>query len=102
MIRPEILKLTAMHLRQEHPEMDDIQLDYFLLVRTYGIYLPSNGSVYMVRTASRPALGPIQPVGIGREADHSSPSSADVKNGGAIPPHAIVLKHRDNFTLLTI
>jgi hypothetical protein len=44
---------------------------------------------------------------LGREADRSPPSSAKVKNGGAIPPlptclHGIVLneliKHRDNFT----
>jgi hypothetical protein len=38
-------------------------------------------------------MGVIQP---GREADHSSPSSAEVKNGGAIllfpiSPHGIVL-----------
>jgi hypothetical protein len=42
----------------------------------------------------------------GREADHSPPSSAEVKNGGAIPPlpymsswhSAELIKHRDNFT----
>jgi hypothetical protein len=50
-------------------------------------------------TASRQALGPIQPLvqwvaGFlspgakppGREADNSPPSNAEVKNGGAIPP----------------
>jgi hypothetical protein len=50
-------------------------------------------------TASRPALGPSQSriqwlpgalsSGVkrqGREADHSPPSSAEVKNGRAIPP----------------
>jgi hypothetical protein len=45
-------------------------------------------------TTSRPALGPTQsPIqwvsGMkrqGREADHSSLYSAEVKNGGAIPP----------------
>jgi hypothetical protein len=45
-------------------------------------------------TACRPALGPTQPPiqwvpGVkrpGREADHSPPSSAEVKNGGAMPP----------------
>jgi hypothetical protein len=36
----------------------------------------------------------------GREADHTPPSSADVKNGGAIPPFTITLKHSDNFTFL--
>jgi hypothetical protein len=47
----------------------------------------------------RPAVGPTQPPiqwearalslgvkGLGREADHSPPSSAEVKNDGAIPP----------------
>jgi hypothetical protein len=55
--------------------------------------------IFLFSTASRPALGPTQPpiqwvpgglsVGVkrlGREADHSHPSSAEVKNGGAIPP----------------
>jgi hypothetical protein len=50
-------------------------------------------------TASRPTLGPTQPPiqwisgaispdakRPGREADQSHPSSAEVKNGGAIPP----------------
>jgi hypothetical protein len=49
---------------------------------------------------SRPALGPTKiPIELvsgavssglkrqGREADHSPPSSAEVKNDGAIPPH---------------
>jgi hypothetical protein len=68
---------------------------------------------------SRRTLGPTQPhiqwlagaisPGVkrpGREADHSSPSSAEVKNGGAIPPlppmsswhSAKLIKHRENFT----
>jgi hypothetical protein len=42
----------------------------------------------------------------GREADHSPPSSAEVKNGGAIPPlphksswHSVLLiKHREKLT----
>jgi hypothetical protein len=55
--------------------------------------------VFLFSTASTPALGPTQPPiqwvpgvlspGIKRqerEADHSPPSSAEVKNGGAIPP----------------
>jgi hypothetical protein len=51
---------------------------------------------YIVNTAaaSRPALGPTQtPIQrapgikrLGCEADHSPPSSAEVKNGGAILP----------------
>jgi hypothetical protein len=63
------------------------------------------------------ALGPIQPpiqwvLGVkrpGREADHSPPSSAEVKNDGAITPDphtslwlgAHSVKHRDNFTLFS-
>jgi hypothetical protein len=39
----------------------------------------------------------------GREADHSPPSSTEVKNGRAIPPlhirlQGVVLKHRNNST----
>jgi hypothetical protein len=54
---------------------------------------------FLFYTASRPALGttlpPIQWVSgllslgvkrLGREVDRSSPSSVEVKNGGAIPP----------------
>jgi hypothetical protein len=58
---------------------------------------PSRGKIFLFSTTSRPALGPTQPPiqwvpGVklqGREADHSPPSSAEVKNGGAIPslPH---------------
>jgi hypothetical protein len=55
--------------------------------------------IFLFPTASRPALGPTQPPiqwiqvapypGLkrpGREADHSPPANAMVKNGGAIPP----------------
>jgi hypothetical protein len=65
-------------------------------------------------TASTPALGPTEPfiqrvsavasLGVkrtGSEADRSPPSSAEVKNGGAVPPlpHMPSLtKHKDNFT----
>jgi hypothetical protein len=57
--------------------------------------------IFLYSTASRPALGPTQPLiqwvlgalslGVkrkGRESDHSPPSSDEVKNGGAIPPLA--------------
>jgi hypothetical protein len=43
---------------------------------------------FLLSTSSRPVLGPTQP-GVkrpGREADHPPLSSAEVKNGGAIPP----------------
>jgi hypothetical protein len=70
-------------------------------------------------TTSRSALGPIQRTrgslspGIkrpGHEASHSSPSSAEVKNGRATPPlphtslsrGAELIKHRDDFTLITL
>jgi hypothetical protein len=55
--------------------------------------------IFLFPTISRPAVRPTQPpihMGTaddfpgekqsGREADHSPPSSAEVKNGGAIPP----------------
>jgi hypothetical protein len=55
--------------------------------------------ICLLSIAARPALGLTQPPmqwvrgalspGVkrpGREADHSPPSSAEVKNGGAIPP----------------
>jgi hypothetical protein len=62
--------------------------------------------IFLLSRASRPAPGPTQPHiqwvpgggGIspevkrpGREADHSPPSSAEVKSGGAIPPLPHVL-----------
>jgi hypothetical protein len=75
-------------------------------------------NIFLFSTATRPALEPTQPPircvlaavspGVtrqGREADHSPPSNAEVKNGGATPPfplclHGIVLnykiKYRDN------
>jgi hypothetical protein len=60
--------------------------------------VPGRGKRFF-STASRPTLGPTQPpvqwvpgalsLGVkqsGRETDHSPPSSAKVKNGGAISP----------------
>jgi hypothetical protein len=64
--------------------------------------------IFLFLTTSRPALGRTQPpiqwvpgdISPGlkrpkREADHSPPSSAEVKNGGATPPlprsHGVVL-----------
>jgi hypothetical protein len=66
--------------------------------------------IFLYSTASRPTLGPTQPpiqwvqVGLptvverpGREADHSPPSSVELKMRGAIPPppirlHGVVLR----------
>jgi hypothetical protein len=52
------------------------------------------GKILLLSTASRPTVGPTQPPiqwvsevrRPGPEADHSLPSSAEVKIGGAIPP----------------
>jgi hypothetical protein len=81
--------------------------------------IPGRGKIFLFSTTCRPALGPTQPPiqwapgtlyprikRPGRKADHSPPSSAEVKNGGAIPPlphmsswHSVwLIKHRDNFT----
>jgi hypothetical protein len=60
---------------------------------------PQRAEVFLCSTASRPALGPSQPPiqrvqwafsqevkWSGREAAYSSPSYAQVNNGGAVPP----------------
>jgi hypothetical protein len=62
--------------------------------------------IFPFSTASRPALGPTRPpiqwaLGVisqglkrlGLEANHSPPSTAEVKNGAAVPhlPHGVVL-----------
>jgi hypothetical protein len=65
---------------------------------TAGVRFPA-GADFLFSVASLPALGPTQPLiqwvpreistrvkRWGREADHSTPSSAEVKNVGAIPP----------------
>jgi hypothetical protein len=75
------------------------------IVTDYGLgswgSIPGKGKIRLFFTASSPALGPTQPPiqwvpgalsqGIkqqGREADHSTPPSAAVKNVGAITPHS--------------
>jgi hypothetical protein len=91
--------------------------------RTTGYIFIQLLGIFLFTTASRTALGPTQPpiqwvpgalsLGVnrsGREADHSSPSSAEVKRmRGAIPPLpntppwcGAQLKHRDNFTFTYI
>jgi hypothetical protein len=84
-----------------------------------GFESPQGLGIFLFDTMSRPAPGPTQPPlqwvpgavspGInrpGREADHSPPSSTEVKRiTGAIPPFPpyvfmawCLVKHRDNFT----
>jgi hypothetical protein len=83
-----------------------------------GFYSRRGLGIFLFTTASRTALGPTQPpiqwvpgvlsVGVkrpGREADHSPPSSAEVKNAWrytSTPQYVFMMwclvKHRDNFT----
>jgi hypothetical protein len=71
---------------------------------TTGVRFPTRGGDFSVLTEFRLAVGPTQPPiqwgpgcpspGVewpGRESDHSPPPSANVKNGGAIPPLPIRL-----------
>jgi hypothetical protein len=79
--------------------------------------IPGRGNIFLSSITSRPALGPTQPpiqsvpgalsssvTGQGREADHLPPSSAEVKNGGAIlySPirHGMVLNYLSTRTTL--
>jgi hypothetical protein len=54
--------------------------------------IPGKGEIFFIfSTVARRALGPTQPPiqwvkRPGREADHSPPSNAEVKNGGILPP----------------
>jgi hypothetical protein len=94
------------------------------IVTGYGLdgwgSFPGRGKIFLFYIASRPALGPTQPpiqwiLGAvspwvkrpGREADHSPPPSATVKNGRALPPlphtsfwhSAQLIKLRNKFVL---
>jgi hypothetical protein len=81
-------------------------------------WIPGKGNKFFLSsTASRPALGPTQPLiqwapravcpetkRPEREADHTRPSNAEVKNGGAITPFShtslwrgVLIIHKDNF-----
>jgi hypothetical protein len=86
------------------------------------VVLGRGNRLFFYSTASRPALGPTQPriqwepgvvhpreKRLGREADHSPTSSAEIKNGESllrlpICLHSIVrkyiIKYRDKFNLL--
>jgi hypothetical protein len=83
-----------------------------------GVRFPAEAGIFPFVTTFRPALGPTHPPiqGIpgalfpavkrpGREADHSPPSSAEVKNVWrytSTPPYVFMawclVKQRDNFT----
>jgi hypothetical protein len=69
--------------------------------------IPGRDTIFLIITTSRPALGPTQlptqwmpgtlSLGVKRqgcEPDHPPPPSADVKNGGAIPPLPHVCSQR--------
>jgi hypothetical protein len=95
------------------------QLGYELNDRYSTVRFPVGAGNFLFTTASRTALGPTQPpiqwvpgalfLGVkrpGREADHSLPSSAEVKNAWnytSIPQYVFMarglMKQRDNFTL---
>jgi hypothetical protein len=95
-----------------------IALGYVLTDRGIRVRFPVGLGIFLFTTASRTALEPTQPpiqwipralsLGVerpGREADHSPPSSADVKNAWSytfILQYVFMawclVKHRDNFT----
>jgi hypothetical protein len=105
--RPEFVPLS--------PTLSEVEIEVPF------IFIWTDRRTKILNTASRPALGPIQPpmqrvpgaLSLGvkrpwREADHSPPSNAEVKNAWSYtstPPtqlHCVVLSystgHRDNFT----
>jgi hypothetical protein len=78
--------------------VNGIPTGYGLDNRMIGVIFPAGLRIFLFDIMSRPALGPAQPpiqwvpetlsLGVkrpGREADHSPPTSADVKRG-AVPP----------------
>jgi hypothetical protein len=95
-----------------------IALGYGLDDRGSRVRFPAGAGNFLLTTVSRTALGPTQPpiqwvtgalsLGVkrlGREADHSPPSCAEVKNAWSYtstPQYVFVawclVKHRDNFT----
>jgi hypothetical protein len=96
-----------------------IALGYRLDDRDSRVRFPGGLGIFLFTSASRPDLGPTQPpiqwvpealsLGVkrpGREADHSSPSSAEVKEWVELYLHShhtptcrgAQLKHKDNFT----
>jgi hypothetical protein len=83
-------KLSVTQLVKKFPPFMNLALDYGL--DDQGFESHQGLGSFLLTTASRPALGPIQPLiqwvpgalslgvkSLGREADHSHPSSAEVK-----------------------
>jgi hypothetical protein len=83
-----------------------------------GVGFPAGARYFPSSTGSKPALGPTQPpiqlvpgtlsLGVkrlGSDTYYSPRSSAEVKNGGSVPPLSnttwwCLIKHRDSFTFL--
>jgi hypothetical protein len=88
-----------------------------------GVRIPAGMGIFLFHTVSKPVLGPTKPpiqwvlqalsLGVkrpGREADHSLPSSVEVKEWAELYLHfpntsswrGAQLKHRDNFTFALV
>jgi hypothetical protein len=89
-----------------------IATDYGLDDRMIGVRIPPGLGIFFFDTASRPALGPTQPliqrvpgalsVGVERpgcEVDHSPPSTDEVKERVQLYLVWYLVKHKDNFTV---
>jgi hypothetical protein len=101
-----------------HPHKNEYALGYGLDDRGSRVRFPAGLRIFLLTTASRPALGPTHPpnqwvpgalsLGVkrpGREADHSPPSSSEFKNACSYtssPQYVFMtrclVKHRANFT----
>jgi hypothetical protein len=120
-MKSAVLVLSLFHLHHSHKSRGSsvgIALGCGLDDRCSRVRFPAGARKFLFTTASRVALGPTQPpiqlvpgalsLGVkrlGREADHSLPSSTAVKIPRAlptVPQYAFMVwclvKHRDNFT----
>jgi hypothetical protein len=84
-----------------------IATTYGLEGREVGVRVLGGGKIFLLSTSSRPVLGPTQPPiqwvpgalflvvrRAGREADHSPPTSAEVKNMwiyASAPPYVFIV-----------
>jgi hypothetical protein len=113
------IKLPYMHIYRNHDSSVGIALGYGLDDRGSRVRFPRGLGIFLFTTASRTVLGPTQPPiqwvpgalslrvkRPGRVADHSLPSSSEVKEWVELYLHSpntpswrgTQLKHRDNFT----